>query len=178
MITVRHPSKGPRAGRNCQRNSVTPLGPGPQARRTLATFLLWKVARPQAEHPLKNETDVSPCGASFFLSDQKETKESPGVGIFKKDLRLTPWSFRNPTPRTPVFTGGARGVRGQSRPARKSLEQCQKIITAVLLNELDRLLLQDAIRLSALAYTVGDGPAATWGRPYGIARSLTSRQVG
>ena len=75
----RHRSRGFRAGRKCQRNSATLLGPGPQARRTLATFLLWKVARPQAEHPLKNETDVSPCGASFFLSDQKETKESPGA---------------------------------------------------------------------------------------------------
>ena len=28
-----------------------PLGPGPQARGTLATFLPWKVARPQAKYP-------------------------------------------------------------------------------------------------------------------------------
>ena len=28
-----------------------PLGPGPQARGTLATFLPWKVARPRAKHP-------------------------------------------------------------------------------------------------------------------------------
>ena len=64
--------------------------------------------------------DISPCGASFFLSDQKETKESPGVGIFKKDLRLTPWSFRNPTPRTPVFTGGARGAQAVASGAEAS----------------------------------------------------------
>ena len=157
MIILGHQSRGHRAGRDCQRNSATLLGPGPQARRTLATFLLWKVARPQAEYPLKQNRGFAAAAASFFLSDQKETKESPGVGIFKKDLRLTPWSFRNPTPRTPVFTGGARGVRGQSRPARKSLEQCQKIITAVLLNELDLLLLQDAMRLSGTAYTVDGG---------------------
>ena len=27
----------------------------------------------------KSKTEISPCGASFFLSDQKETKESPGA---------------------------------------------------------------------------------------------------
>ena len=81
-------------------------------------------------------------------------------------------------PPDPRFYGGARGMRKQLRPARKPHERYLCLLTAVLLNELDRLLLQDAIRLSALVYTVGDGPAATWGRPYGIARSLTSRQVG
>ena len=35
------------------------LGPGPQARRTLATFLLWKVARPRAKHPL---SPIPPAG--------------------------------------------------------------------------------------------------------------------
>ena len=49
-----------------------PLGPGPQARRTLATFLLWKVARPgrnipipssrpQAILPRGRRGDDSPC---------------------------------------------------------------------------------------------------------------------
>ena len=32
VIKFRHPSRGFRAGRNCRRNSATPLGPGPQAR--------------------------------------------------------------------------------------------------------------------------------------------------
>ena len=39
--------------------SRTPLGPGPQARGTLATFLPWKVARPRAKHPL---SPVPPAG--------------------------------------------------------------------------------------------------------------------
>ena len=110
MSKHRHPSRGHRAGRDCQRNSATLLGPGPQARRTLATFLLWKVARPQAEYPLKQNRGFAAAAASFFLSDQKETKESPGVGIFRKDLRLTPWSFRNPTPGPPVLRGSQRGA--------------------------------------------------------------------
>ena len=98
VIEFRHRSRGFRAGRDCRRNSATPLGPGPQARRTLATFLLWKVARPQAEYPLKQNRGFAAAAASFFLSDQKETKESH--------------------PRTPLFTGepegysGTRGRRG------------------------------------------------------------------
>ena len=108
----RHRSRGFRAGRKCQRNSATLLGPGPQARRTLATFLLWKVARPQAEYPLKQNRGFAAAAASFFLSDQKETKESPGVGIFRKDLRLTPWSFRSHVPPDPRFLRGSqRGTR-------------------------------------------------------------------
>ena len=104
MSKHRHPSRGHRAGRDCQRNSATLLGPGPQARRTLATFLLWKVARPQAEYPLKQNRGFAAAAASFFLSDQKETKESPGDVAFGKDLRLAPWSFRSHVPPDPHFT--------------------------------------------------------------------------
>ena len=74
------------------------------------------------------------AAASFFLSDQKETKESPGDVAFGKDLRLAPWSFMSHFPPDPLFYGGARGGRGQSRPALKPHEGCQKIITAVLLS--------------------------------------------
>ena len=138
-----------------QRNSP---GSGPAGPENFGYFPSLESSPPAGGiSPKKRNRGFAAAAASFFLSDQKETKESPGVGILRKDLRHTPWSFRNPTPRTPVFTGGARGVRGQSRPARKSLEQCQKIITAVLLNELDRLLLQDAMRLSGTAYTVDGG---------------------
>ena len=48
-------------------------------------------------------------------------------------------------------------MRGQLRPARKPHERYLCLLTAVLLNELDRLLLQDAMRLSGAAYTVGGG---------------------
>ena len=73
MSKHRHPSRGFRAGRDCQRNSATLLGPGPQARRTLATFLLWKVARPQAEYPLKRNRGFALRGE--FLSERSERNQ-------------------------------------------------------------------------------------------------------
>ena len=109
----------------------------------------------------KSKTEISPCGASFFLSDQKETKESPGDVAFGKDQRLAPRSFMSHFPPDPCFYGGAGGARGQLRPARKPLEGCLCLLTAVLLNELDRLLLQGTVRLSGATYTVGGRRAAT-----------------
>ena len=53
---------------------------------------------------------------------------------------------------------GPKGValfRWQSRPARCPHEGCLTVITAALLNELDRLLLHGTMRLSGAAYTVG-----------------------
>ena len=136
--------------------------------------------------PKRRNRGFAASAASFFLSDQKETKESPGDVAFGKDLRLAPWSFMSHFPPDPRFYGGARGMRKQLRPARKPHERYLCLLTAVLLNELDRLLLQDAMRLSGAAYTVGGnrrpgegtgpyrtggkpyGRAATWGRPYEI----------
>ena len=113
-----------------------------------ATFLLWKVARPQAEHPLKNETEISPCGASFFLSDQKETKESPGDVALGKGLRLRPRSFMSHFPPDPLFYGGSqRGAWAVASGAETSgrvpmLTHCR---SAQLTKQ---VLLQDAMRLS------------------------------
>ena len=60
-------------------------------------------------------------------------------------------------------------MRGQSRPARKPLERCLCLLTAVLLNQPDHLLLQDNLRLSGAAYTVGAGRRAGGDtRPYEI----------
>ena len=113
----RHPSRGHRAGRDCQRNSATLLGPGPQARYWPPTmnpaerFMVGKeeqgsgvrdtqtrVSRtkrtlrrrgyfPSLESsppaggisPKKRNRGFAAAAASFFLSDQKETKESPGA---------------------------------------------------------------------------------------------------
>ena len=130
------------------------------------TFLLWKVARPQAEYPLKQNRDFAAAAASFFLSDQKETKESPGVGIFRKDLRLTPWSFRNPNPGPPVLRGSQRGAWAVTAGAETSgrVSNRYRCRSAQLTKQ---VLLQDNLRLSGAAYTVGGGQqAATWGRPY------------
>ena len=103
VIEFRHRSRGFRAGRDCRRNSATPLGPGPQARRTLATFLLWKVARPQAEHPPKKPNrGFAAAAASSFCGDAKGTKKSPGVSFVRKVLRLRlALSLTYPTPSVP-----------------------------------------------------------------------------
>ena len=74
------------------------------------------------------------AAASFFLSDQKETKESPGDVAFGKDLRLAPWSFMSHFPPAPLIYGGARGVPRQLRPAWKPLEGCLTVIAAALLS--------------------------------------------
>ena len=51
----------------------------------------------------KRNRGFAAAAASFFLSDQKETKESPGDAAFGKDLRLTPWSFRCRFPPDPLL---------------------------------------------------------------------------
>ena len=132
----------------------------------------------------KRNRGFAAAAASFFLSDQKETKESPGVSFVRKALRLC-LALSLTIPPDPLFYGSVEGVPRQSRPARKPHEGCLNFITAVLLNELDRLLLQGTVRLSCRTYTVGSGRrigllfvcrgrcligprAATRGRPYEI----------
>ena len=62
--------------------------------------------------PKKRNRGFAAAAASFFLSDQKETKESPGDVAFGKDLRLAPWSFRSHVPPDPRFLRGSqRGTR-------------------------------------------------------------------
>ena len=108
----RHPSRGHRAGRDCQRNSATLLGPGPQARRTLATFLLWKVARPQAEHPPKTKQRFRRCGGEF-LSERSERNEriAGGRGFWERPAAYA-LVFQESHPRTPFFTGEPEGCVG------------------------------------------------------------------
>ena len=100
----RHPSRGHRAGRDCQRNSATLLGPGPQARRTLATFLLWKVARPQAEHPLKQNRDFALRGE--FLSERSERNQriAGGCGFWERPA-ANALVFQEPLPTPSVPSG-------------------------------------------------------------------------
>ena len=77
----------------------------------MATFLLWKVARPQAEYRLKQNRGFAAAAASFFLSDQKETKESPGVSFVRKALRLC-LALSLTIPPVPRFTGEPEGCVG------------------------------------------------------------------
>ena len=74
------------------------------------------------------------CGGEFLSERSERNQRIAGAVAFGKDLRLTPWSFMSHFPPDPLFYGGARGGRGQSRPALKPHEGCQKIITAVLLS--------------------------------------------
>ena len=111
MSKHRHPSRGHRAGRDCQRNSATLLGPGPQARRTLATFLLWKVARPQAEYPLKRNRGFALRGE--FLSERSERNQRIAGGWdFKERPAANALVFQESHPRTPFFTGEPEGYVG------------------------------------------------------------------
>ena len=73
------------------------------------------------------------AAASFFLSDQKETKESPGVSFVRKALRLC-LALSLTIPPDPLFYGSVEGVPRQLRPARKPLEGCLTIIAAALLS--------------------------------------------
>ena len=57
---------------------------------------------------------------------------------FGKDQRLAPRSFMSHFPPDPLFYGGARGVRGQLRPARKPREGYLCLLAAALLNSRDR----------------------------------------
>ena len=79
-------------------------------------FLLYHDKRnsPSAdgEISLTQNRGFAAAAASFFLSDQKETKESPGDVAFGKDLQLTPWSFMSHFPPVPRFYGGVRCVVG------------------------------------------------------------------
>ena len=75
------------------------------------------------------------AAASFFLSDQKETKESPEAWLEGKSsafgLRLS-----LAIPPDPLFYGSVEGVPRYLRPARCPQEGCLIFITAVLLNDL------------------------------------------
>ena len=144
------------------------------------SVLLYSVGADVLIRPLSGFCGVgggfAAAAASFFLSDQKETKESPGVGVFRKDLRLTPWSFRSlpyplcpcgtsppdrgSRPPDPHFYGSVEGVPRHLRPARCPQEGCLTVITAVLPNEPGHLLLQDKMRLSSAAYIVVSKQAA------------------
>ena len=101
------------------------------------------------------------CGGEFLSERSERNQRIAGGGS-----RASPMPYPA-APGPPVY-GGVEGAPRRSRPARRPQERCAKIITAVLLNKPDHLLLQDAMRLSCRTYTVGGGRrAATRGRPYG-----------
>ncbi len=112
--------------------------------------------RPGGISPKRNR-GFAAAAASFFLSDQKETRRRIAGGYVRKEsAAAVPCAFAHDSP-DPLFYGSVEGVPRHLRPARWPQEGYLTVITAVLLNELDRLLLQDAMRLSGTAYTVDGG---------------------
>ena len=65
------------------------------------------------------------------------------------------------------------------RPARKPREGCLCLLTAVLLNKRDYLLLQGTMRLSGSTYTVGGGlGGGGHTRPYGTRPGPAGGHIG
>ena len=89
-----------------------------------------------------------PWAAGFFLSDQKETKESPGDGsawTLRVQIRLTPG---------PPFTGDALfWLFGPGRRGR-SPEGCCSLLAAALLNLRGGWSYLFTVRLNLAAYTL------------------------
>lgn len=72
--------------------------------------------------PTGGKEDVSPCGASAFLSDQKGTKESPGERCRGKHS-AAPRCFQAPFPQPPILRGCATGECGLALPAREEMKR-------------------------------------------------------
>ena len=108
--------------------------------------------------------EISPCGASFFLSYQKETKESPGDVAFGKDLRLRPRSFMSHIPPDPCFTWEPE-VYVSSRVRRGNL------MKGAYAYSLPFCSIDESgapTRYNAPKWcNIATRRAATWGRPYG-----------
>ena len=138
-----------------QRNSP---GSGPAGPENFGYFPSLESSPPAGGiSPKKRNRGFAAAAASFFLSDQKETKESPGVSFVRKAQRLRlALSLTYPTPsvpaghlpltggigpRTPLFTGVQKGHLGTCGRRGCPLERCLKIIAAALLNDLGQVLL-------------------------------------
>ena len=141
-------------------------GSGPAGPENFGYFPSLESSPPAGGISPKTKQRFRRCGGEF-LSERSERNQRIAGGIVRKEsAAAAPCAFAHDSP-GPPFYGIARGVRRQLRPARKPREGCLNFITAALLNGPDRLLLQDNLRLSGAAYTVGAGRrAATRGRPY------------
>ena len=118
-----------------QRNS---RGSGPAGPENFGYFPSLESSPPAGGiSPKKRNRGFAAAAASFFLSDQKETKESPGASFVRKALRLR-LALSLTIPPDPHFYGSVEGVPRHLRPARCPHEQCLIVIAAALLNRRDR----------------------------------------
>ena len=74
-----------------------------------ATFLLWKVARPQAEHPPKTKQRFRRCGGEFLSERSERNERIAGGWDFKERPAANALVFQESHPRTPFFTGEPEG---------------------------------------------------------------------
>ena len=92
-----------------QRNSP---GSGPAGPENFGYFPSLESSPPAGGiSPKKRNRGFAAAAASFFLSDQKETKESPGVSFVRKALRLC-LALSLTIPPDPRFTGEPEGHAG------------------------------------------------------------------
>ena len=104
VIKHRHPSRGhPRRPRP-PRPQKRALGSGPAGPGNFGYFPSLESSPPAGGISPKRNRGFAAAAASFFLSDQKETKESPGVSFVRKAQRLRLALSLTIPPRTPVFT--------------------------------------------------------------------------
>ena len=92
-----------------QRNSP---GSGPAGPENFGYFPSLESSPPAGGiSPKKRNRGFAAAAASFFLSDQKETKESPGVSFVRKALRLR-LALSLTIPPDPRFAGEPEGCVG------------------------------------------------------------------
>ena len=117
--------------------------------------------------------DISPPADGDLLCPRRQSRQNAagGRGVWERPV-ADAWVFQTPLSPGPPFYGGVEGAPRRSRPARRPLERCLNLITAVLLNKPNHLHLQDDLRLSGAAYTVGSGRRARTAHPYEQRNSL------
>ena len=140
-----------------QRNSP---GSGPAGPENFGYFPSLESSPPAGGISPKRNRGFAAAAATYFAYSGKVGKTPLGGNGFWEGPAACALVFQEPFPPDPLIYGRARGGRGQSRPARKPYERYLCLLTAVLLNKPDRLLLQGTVRLSGATYTVGSARRA------------------
>ena len=130
-------------------------GSGPAGPENFGYFPSLESSPPAGGISPKTKQRFRRCGGEFLSERSERNQRIAGDRGFWE--RPAAYALVFPAPLFPgaPFLRGSPPKRRQSRPARCHQEGCAKIITAVLLNGPDHLLLQDDLRLSCLTYTPG-----------------------
>ena len=114
-----------------QRNSP---GSGPAGPENFGYFPSLESSPPAGGIFPKRNRGFAAAAATYFAYSGKVGKTPLGGNGFWERPAACAWVFQEPFPPDPLIYGGAGGVRGQLRPARKPLEGYLTVITAVLLS--------------------------------------------